>query len=83
MRRPERAARAAEEAAAAAAAERAAEAAAKRARQAEKEGLKAELNEFEVKLGRKLKQSDLAAYPELAAKYRRFCELKKPQTPRS
>jgi len=48
----------------------------RRARQAEKDSLKAEIGAFEAKLGRKLKNSDLAAYPDLAAKYARFKELR-------
>ena len=50
--------------------------------QAEKASLKAYLSDIEKQLGRKLKQSDLAADPELSQKYKRFCELKKTPTPR-
>ena len=45
-------------------------------RQAEKAALKAALNEFERVLGRKLRKSDLASNPDIAAKYKRFTELK-------
>ena len=55
---------------------------ARRARQVEKDTLKAALNQFEAQLGRKLKTSDLAAYPDIAIKYRRFCELKGSATSR-
>lgn len=60
-----------EEAAAAAEAERAA----KRAQKEERQQLRGELNAWEAHKQQKLKHNDLNRDLELAAKYRRYCEL--------
>jgi hypothetical protein len=51
-----------------------------RSMQAESAALRATLDAYEARLGRKLKKSDLAADPQMASTYHRYIELRQKYT---
>ena len=53
---------------------------ARRSTQAESAALRATLDGYEARLGRKLKKSDLAADPQMASTYHRYMELRQKYT---
>jgi hypothetical protein len=51
-----------------------------RSMHAESAALRATLDAYEARLGRKLKKSDLAADPQMASTYHRYIELRQKYT---